>query len=86
MFREAWATPAARAYRKLSDNLKARVDEAVVEILQDPFGCPNCSPLAGQFKGKWRRRVGNLRLFYSVDTGQRVVNFLVLRDRKEAYR
>ena len=49
----------------------------------DPLGNPNVKPLAGK-AGKYRYRVGGLRIIYEIDLAQRVVYVMAILPRGQA--
>ncbi len=51
-----------------------------------PYYGPNIKKLRGYTPQTWRYRIGNYRVFYSVDEQQRVVFLLTIDDRKDAYK
>ena len=85
LYRDSWSPAAAKAYEKRSPELKRRIDDALDEILADPRHAPNVKPLKGELRGIFRRRIGDWRLFFSIDHVEHVVRVLVLSDRKDAY-
>ena len=55
-------------------------------LRQEPFYGPQIRKLKGYSPDTWRYRIGDYRLFYSVDSREKVVFILTLDDRKVAYR
>lgn len=51
-----------------------------------PYYGPNVRRLQGYVPPTWRYRIGNYRVFYSVDEEERVVFMLTIDDRKDAYK
>jgi mRNA interferase RelE/StbE len=56
------------------------------QLGRNPFFGPNIKKLKGEFEGIYRYRIGDRRLFYSVDVARRIVFILDIQARKEAYR
>ncbi len=56
------------------------------QLRSAPYFGPNIKKLHGSTPTVWRYRIGNYRVFYSVDEGERIVNILTIDDRKDAYR
>jgi len=56
------------------------------QLRSTPYFGPNIKKLHGFAPTVWRYRIGNYRVFYSVDDGERIVNILTIDDRKDAYR
>jgi len=60
-------------------------DYVYPQLRQNPFFGPNIKKLKGELSSFYRYRIGNFRLFYSIDTGRSVVFIVSLKDRKNAY-
>jgi mRNA interferase RelE/StbE len=68
-------------------SLYPKIQEYVYPILPDnPFFGPNIKRLKGEFADVYRYRLGDYRLFYTVDEGWVTVFVLNLDHRKNAYR
>jgi mRNA interferase RelE/StbE len=72
-----------RTYQR--NSLKIKQDIYPV-LRNNPFFGPNIKRLKGELSSIYRYRIGNYRLFYSVDTEKRLVFILDLEQRKDAYR
>jgi len=55
-------------------------------LRQEPCYGPQIKKLRGYSPDTWRYRIGDHRLFYSVDSKEMIVYVLTLDDRKDAYR
>ena len=55
-------------------------------LRQEPCYGPQIKKLRGYSPDTWRYRIGDYRLFCSVDSKERIVYGLTLGDRKDAYR
>ncbi len=76
---------AARFLLRLRDaKLKARLDESIESLATDPRP-PGCRMLAGT-PDRYRIRVGDCRIIYSVDGGRVTVLVLAIGHRREVYR
>lgn len=51
-----------------------------------PFYGLNIKKLRGYTPQTWRYRIGNYRVFFSVDEQKRIVFILTIDDRKDAYK
>ena len=68
-------------------SLYPKIREYVYPILRNnPFFGPNIKRLKGEFADVYRYRLGDYRLFYTVDEGRVTVFVLNLDHRKNAYR
>ncbi len=56
------------------------------QIRAQPFHGANIRKLRGFATGVWRYRIGNYRIFYTVDQDDRVVSLVTIEHRKDAYR
>jgi mRNA interferase RelE/StbE len=68
-----------RHYKKLTENVYARLKE-------NPYYGPNIKRLKGELKSVFRYRIGDYRLFYTVDPEKKYVYILTLRNRKDSYK
>jgi len=55
-------------------------------LRQNPYHGPNIKRLKGKLKSIYRYRIGNYRLFYTIDKEKMLVFILDFIHRKEAYR
>jgi mRNA interferase RelE/StbE len=81
----------AKQFKKLSSRdaafLRNKLDSyAYPQIKKEPFWGANVKKLQGYSPDTWRYRLGKFRLFYIVDTKERIVHILTIDDRKDAYR
>ena len=56
------------------------------QLRSNPFFGPNIKKLKGEFDDYYRYRIGNFRLFYTIDKDRVIVFIVSIGDRKEAYR
>lgn len=62
-----------------------RVRVAIGKLADNPRP-PGVELLKGKPRGRWRIRVGNYRIIYTIQDAQLVVTILTVGDRKEVYR
>lgn len=55
------------------------------QLRTNPFFGPNIKKLKGKFEGIYRFRIGDYRLFYTVDKEKVIVFIIELAQRKDAY-
>jgi mRNA interferase RelE/StbE len=55
------------------------------QLRKNPYFGPNIKKLKGEFEGLYRFRIGDNRLFYSIDNEKIIVFILALKQRKDAY-
>lgn len=68
-----------RHYKKLTQNVYPRLKE-------NPYYGPNIKRLKGDLKSVFRYRIGDYRLFYTVDPEKKYVYILTLENRKDSYK
>jgi mRNA interferase RelE/StbE len=85
MYRSWWATPAQKSFHRLDRRQQERVAEAIEELCRDPIRGPNIKPLSGPLRGKYRRRVGDLRIIYSFQPQRNELRILTIDWRGSAY-
>ncbi len=56
------------------------------QLREEPHFGPQIKKLRDYVPETWRYRIGNLRLFYSIDEKNKVVVITALRFRRDAYR
>ncbi len=67
-------------------NLYNKIEKLLYPQLRtNPFFGPNIKKLKGEFNGLYRIRIGNYRLFYTIDRQKVIVFILELIHRKDAY-
>lgn len=84
IFTIKFSPPAQRHYRKLPPEIKPRIESALDEIAQDPFGMG--LPLQGDLKGFRKFRVGTFRILYQILPKEIVVIVIRIDHRKDVYR
>ena len=67
--------------------VRKKLDEYVYpQLRQEPFFGANIKKLRGYSPDMWRYRIGKFRLFYAVDSEERIVFILSIDFRRDAYR
>ena len=56
------------------------------QLAQNPYYGPNIKKLKNEKPPKWRYRWGNYRLFYSVNSDEKIVIVTAIHPRKDAYK
>ncbi len=78
-----YSAHAVRVLKKLENETRTRLQEAVAELAKDPFAMPNVKKLTG--REGYRLRVGDWRILYSVHQKELVILVLDMGLRKEIY-
>ena len=61
-------------------------DYAYPQLKEEPFFGANIKKLNGYDPETWRYRIGNYRLFYIIDSEDKIIYILTLDARKDAYK
>lgn len=84
-FRVALSKEAFKYYSKVSVTTARRLDRCFAALESDPTKGANIRPLQ-EMAGRYRYRIGGLRIVYSLDLTERVVYVLAILPRGQAYR
>jgi len=85
MFRIALSKEALKYYNKVSIVTAARLDKCFASLESDPHKGSNIKPLR-VMTGRYRYRVGNLRVIYKVDSDNKMVYVIAILPRGQAYK
>jgi mRNA interferase RelE/StbE len=61
------------------------VDYIYPQLRQNPFFGLNIKKLKGDLSNFYRYRIGNHRLFYSIDKNESMIFIVTIKDRKDSY-
>jgi mRNA interferase RelE/StbE len=75
---------AERDLRRLSEETFHRIVRSIRALAEDPRPA-GCRKLTGS-ENDWRIRIGDYRVIYEIDEGEKVVRVFRIRHRREAYR
>jgi mRNA interferase RelE/StbE len=56
------------------------------QLRNNPYFGSNIKKLKGKFEGVYRYRIGNFRLFYTVNTGKVLILMINIEKRKDSYK
>ena len=85
MYEVCLSRRAQRYYERVDSDTALRLDRCFEVLTKNPFRGGDIKPLKGM-KGVYRFRVGELRVVYEVDFGERAVRVLAILTRGQAYR
>jgi len=85
MFDVQLSSRTQKAYGKASVALSRKLDRCFAQLEHDPFDHSNIKRLSGPFAGRFRYRVGNYRVVYSVDVATRIVAVTAIAHRSDVY-
>lgn len=84
-FKIALSKEALKYYNKVSANTAGKLDRCFASLESEPIQGSNIKPLKG-FAGKYRYRVGNLRVIYNINIIDKIVYVLAILPRGQAYK
>jgi mRNA interferase RelE/StbE len=73
----------SRPFQQYYVRIKERIYPA---LLENPYAGPNIKRLKGEFRSIYRYRIGDHRLFYTIDLENKLIFILDFTARKDAYR
>ena len=79
---------AANYLHRLPKKTQRAIAKAFGHICQSPFSHPNPTvirPLKGPHQGRWRYRLGNLRIVYTVNEQEKTVRIIAIGPRGDIY-
>ena len=85
IFKIALSKEALKYYNKVSTNTAAKLDRCFTGLESDPIQGSNIKPLKG-LSGKYRYRVGNLRVIYQIVLQEKIVYVIAILPRGQAYK
>ena len=85
MFRVDFTDEARDTYADADGPLARKIDRCVVQLQSDPRASNNAAAMTGPDAGKWRYRVGNHRVVYTIDDDREVVTIVRIAPRGSVY-
>jgi mRNA interferase RelE/StbE len=86
MYRPFFFKKAAKYYESLDNNTARRINKAVEKMIENPGGGPHIRKLTGQYQGKYRYAVGDLRIVYQVDSEKKIIWIEAIGPRGDIYK
>jgi mRNA interferase RelE/StbE len=77
---------AARYFQRLEAKLQAQLRTKLEALGRDPLAMPGVKAMAGQWRGFYRLRHGDLRIIYTLDTSNQTVVIAHIGPRGDAYK
>ncbi len=77
---------AQKFYQTADASLVGRLNRCFDQLRRNPYQHPNIKRLKDTLAGYWRYRVGDWRVVYRVDEGNRIVTIVLIAHRSKAYR
>jgi len=70
----------------IRERIESKLKSNIYSILkQQPHHGNNIKKLINYHPETWRYRVGNFRIFYTINDKEKIISILTLSDRKNAY-
>lgn len=76
---------AAKAFQRLPETVKQRIEEAIETLRINPFFGKDICKLKGDLAGLYRLRVSDYRVIYHVDEERKVITIEAIGTRGEMY-
>jgi mRNA interferase RelE/StbE len=76
---------AQRFYEQADQSLTSRLNRCFDQLSQNPYQHPNIKALKGKLSGRFRYRVGNWRMIYTVDDSQQRITIFLIASRGQVY-
>jgi mRNA interferase RelE/StbE len=84
MHRIEFKKSASKEFNNIPDTDFIKVDNAILSLRENPYPFPQSKKLEGE--DKFRLRVGDYRIIYTVDNHNKVITIHRVRHRKDVYR
>jgi mRNA interferase RelE/StbE len=77
---------ADKYYKRQDRDTKRRINKCMDNLSKEPFFGAHIKKLHGEFEGKYRYKVGGIRIVYEVNTKNRIVEIKAIRSRGDIYK
>jgi mRNA interferase RelE/StbE len=85
MFSLIFDKEATKYLKKLDLSVRRRIRDSLVELAENPYSDPHVKRLKG-FKDLFRKRVGDYRIVFGMDTENSVIMVLRVASRGQVYK
>jgi len=86
MFKLSIHRKADKYYQTVDDNTAGKINRVLEEVGRNPFMGAGIKKLHGRLAGKYRVRVGELRIIYTVDEADEVIVIEAIGPRGSVYK
>jgi mRNA interferase RelE/StbE len=86
MFKLSIHKKAAKYYQTVDDNTAGKINRVLEEVSRNPFTGADIKKLHGRLAGKYRVRVGDLRIIYTVDNASEMIMIEAMGPRGSVYK
>lgn len=77
---------AEKYYQKQDKDTKRRLNKCIDHLSQEPFSGLNIKRLHGELEGKYRYKVGGIRIVYEIESKNMTVKIKAIRSRGDIYK
>ncbi|TLD42808.1 MAG: RelE/StbE replicon stabilization toxin [Candidatus Jettenia ecosi] len=86
MFKILLSKKATKYYEKLDDKTARKVNKAIEEIGNNPFRGTHIKRLIGNLEGKYRYKLGHIRIVYIVNNEKEIIIIEAIGARGDIYK
>lgn len=77
---------AEKYYKKQNRNTKRKLNKCIDDLGKEPLLDPHIKRLHGKLEGKYRYKIGNIRVVYEVDIKNKIVEIKSIGGRGDVYK
>ncbi|MEW5744229.1 MAG: type II toxin-antitoxin system RelE/ParE family toxin [Nitrospirota bacterium] len=77
---------ADKQYKRQDKDTKRRLNKCIDELSKDPLSGSHIKKLHGDLKGKYRYRMGDIRIVYAVNVKSKTVEIVSIKSRGDVYK
>lgn len=86
MYKPILHKKASKYYQSLDTKATRRINKAIEKMIKNPFEGSHIKKLRGRLKGKYRYKVGSLRIVYSINKEEKVIYIEAIGPRGDVYK
>ena len=86
MYKISLHKKAVKYYQSLDNNIAKRINKAIDEMRKNPLEGANIKRLKGRYEGKYRYKVGGLRIVYRVAEDAKTILVEAIGPRGDIYK
>ena len=86
MFKPRLFKKAGKYYDNLDAKAARRINAAIEKMIENPVEGPHIKRLRGQYQGKYRYAVGDIRIVYEVDSEKKIIWVEAIGPRGDIYK
>jgi mRNA interferase RelE/StbE len=86
MYKVSIHKKAIKYYEGLNDKTADKINRAIGEISEKPFEGAHIKKMRGNYEGKYRYAIGDLRIVYRINTEREIVLIEAIGHRGDVYK